>query len=807
MDNNTGNTGRANREKKPVERMNITAARTQKIKRDKSLSFTKKSSPNIKESTSLPKSYSDKNVSRKKPKTLGRSRFRASRVKDKETKEKLPETKEAIMELAHKVTYQPIPQIKPVHTITDLVNLGATQAFMWLYKIPPKLKIEDRFGNRTEFENARDWWERATPIQQCTNIIGEWKSTDQDKCYICGLPFNADNIPQRGGGPPTKKQKVEAKKESYNTPECEHILPVLEGCLFLTLYQSEHKDTSREAIRKQMQLEYDWAHRCCNRVKSDSSFMKMGKDKNGSPIFVFDYKNTKSILNAIYTSNASYCTSHLKSKFPKDKETWINQRADIIHATKIQPICNYLNKTLRENYKLFYLSILASLISSADHMHIHYAQQDYTKARKIPAIESIPKTIIYDTISRMVGGKIYSITNTPGNGGIKFNQNSNEIIHMIMSICNPAHNVKLIIVNKTIYDNIKSYILSVLTEGSFLPKNIKPTHDSTNLFRILFLLLSSAGPQQGQMPLISQSNMAAEIAIEFMYIFYYSCLLGNLKMYKNADTNAVKILKKELEGFFINEIKESITNIQKKIPVNIDAVFGIFLILTDSFMISRELNSAKINIPNNYDPALFEKYMHPEHINNLLNGFVQTYSTAADEIQPPVDAEQPNDLYLLSEAIEMQQAAKALESMEDIYASEILMSMKNAKITKEEEDTTITKLNQVIDRYSLDESVLKSDIREIVINPTNEGIIENIPRKVSDIVVMEETPEYIKEEADDQSEEMETSLSRALSVNNMKSSLIRSLSNKNNMRSPPFIYRSSSMPIGMRVGGSGKKYK
>jgi hypothetical protein len=51
---------------------------------------------------------------------------------------------------------------------------------------------------------------------------------------------------------------------------CEHILPPLQAAMFLKLYKKGDDPTQKE-----LQLEYAWAHTCCNEIKSDNSFLAL----------------------------------------------------------------------------------------------------------------------------------------------------------------------------------------------------------------------------------------------------------------------------------------------------------------------------------------------------------------------------------------------------------------------------------------------------------------------------------------------------------------------------------------------------
>ena len=303
---------------------------------------------------------------------------------------------------------------KQVSTLDQLLTLKAGEVFNWLYGITPqfkyieeaqplkKAKKEDR---EIKMVNSRDWWERASAVTQCANTVG--KREKAKECYICGLAINNKSIDE-------------------NVPECEHILPVFLGSLLLTLYRGDlsekalkgklegipKNDAQRRAlelnlhsqIKKELGMEYEWAHRCCNQIKKDISFIKFDKETN---TFKFNYEECKTMLEKIKGSPASYCTGKIKkaiqtkdkditNKFrsEKDYRNWVASRLDIIGNQRIEPICNYLNNSLGANGKgIFYLSVLASLISSADLRVIKLAQDKsgYTNIRRLELAENTVK--------------------------------------------------------------------------------------------------------------------------------------------------------------------------------------------------------------------------------------------------------------------------------------------------------------------------------------------------------------------------------------------------------------------------------
>jgi len=285
-----------------------------------------------------------------------------------------------------------------------LCGLKAGKAFNWLYRLDTKASFDSEI-----YTNARDWWERADAIQQCNNTIGEKNLSDE--CYICGLKLNED---------------TGAKK----TPECEHILPVFQGALFLNLYRSEYKTimTKRKetlSLREKelydtFMLEYKWAHRCCNQIKSNISFLTFDPKREE---FKLDFTSSSVILKGIFEAKMSkkdgkgsetraYCNAIskiLKANYKNDVNKFIKERSDVIFHRNIKPICDRLhrqmgNKMARKG--AFYMGLLANLITAADGSKIAAAQAAARgeELNRPPPMESVEKAQIYSDLTSKIAG-------------------------------------------------------------------------------------------------------------------------------------------------------------------------------------------------------------------------------------------------------------------------------------------------------------------------------------------------------------------------------------------------------------------
>lgn len=189
----------------------------------------------------------------------------------------------------------------------------------------------------------RKLWSLSTNITQCNNVIGTHHGKN---CWICDRPIR--NI------------------EGLN-PECEHILPVAQAVVFLSLYHSKrvYKNKNNKAgHEKNYDLVYDWAHKICNQEKSDICAI-VSSSEGGA---VVKEENIKYILEKIYDSKRKGIKS-LKDSFKTaeyiNKNDFIEKRKGPIMA-KYQKIADFLNKDKEIDSNKFNLTLLAGVISAMD---------------------------------------------------------------------------------------------------------------------------------------------------------------------------------------------------------------------------------------------------------------------------------------------------------------------------------------------------------------------------------------------------------------------------------------------------------
>lgn len=121
--------------------------------------------------------------------------------------------------------------------------------------------INDRSPQGRE---ARKFFEGIKTSIQCKDVVGP-----RSDCWICGGKF--------------------IDSHTWYSAQCDHILPVAQGVIFLDLYSKRTRDPTTA-----MKLEYDWAHAICNNIKNDSVLIK-GDESN----FDADIDKIVELLNKI----------------------------------------------------------------------------------------------------------------------------------------------------------------------------------------------------------------------------------------------------------------------------------------------------------------------------------------------------------------------------------------------------------------------------------------------------------------------------------------------------------------------------
>lgn len=209
---------------------------------------------------------------------------------------------------------------------TDPTSIGLTKLSRLIFG-------EETINNLVaKGKSVRDIWEISTPTTQCNNTIGKVK--DSDKCWICGLSI------------------IQSKK-GFN-PECEHILPIAQAVIFLSLY----KTGNAKENEKLQSLEYAWAHSVCNQEKSDICTLVPKNDMDSG----VSENAIKRILRKIYNSNRSPGFKNNLVSAYRTPEIFESKRVPIIKK-KYEAITEVLNGGEHNRYRL---CILAGVVSAQD---------------------------------------------------------------------------------------------------------------------------------------------------------------------------------------------------------------------------------------------------------------------------------------------------------------------------------------------------------------------------------------------------------------------------------------------------------
>lgn len=145
---------------------------------------------------------------------------------------------------------------KPVVGLKARPRPGSQQ---YVYQTPPRQIIVQRnpctvglktvfkaINNRSpEAREAREFFNgKGKTGKRCEDIVGMKSS-----CWLCGGAFKPGDL--------------------YYSAQCDHILPVAQGAIFLDLYTERTKNPTNAA-----KIEYEWSHAICNNVKNNNVLIK-----------------------------------------------------------------------------------------------------------------------------------------------------------------------------------------------------------------------------------------------------------------------------------------------------------------------------------------------------------------------------------------------------------------------------------------------------------------------------------------------------------------------------------------------------
>ena len=213
------------------------------------------------------------------------------------------------------------------------------------------------FGQDITCKQARKFWEPSSPTTQCNGTIGQFNNGIE--CYICGMPIERVVVRARARARSESLGEASAAVATDNSdsdgdasnidgrnPECEHILPIGLAVLYLGLHSPLFK-TSGWYNKDIVKYEYAWAHRACNQVKSDRSFIKMNPDHTQ---FIPDIDKINIFLSDLWNvqrSDSAFFKSELHRIYRHDFDNFKSNRMnyDSLFVIKFNKILEILNSS------------------------------------------------------------------------------------------------------------------------------------------------------------------------------------------------------------------------------------------------------------------------------------------------------------------------------------------------------------------------------------------------------------------------------------------------------------------------------
>ena len=418
--------------------------------------------------------------------------------------------------------------------------MSASEAFSIIYGFKPNVVYgSEHLSKPIITTNARDWWEHSSPTTQCANAINPI-IYGQTECYICG----------------------EKLLKEEQTPECEHILPIYKAAQYLTLYRHEYKQIMVKGLRgenlssgearifKEITMEYDWSHRCCNQKKSDEDFMKFNQQTGK---FVLDAPSTTNVLKKIIKGSIDtdgHCKEKslnslfykIKSNGQKGINDWIKNRIDILQDSgkisgtkgKVREITDYLNNIdARISQNMTNLVHLCNIISAADMDKVHTIWNEIAgnaPIKNFPPIVQITKASILQEITKFSNEKVSKF-----DWGRTRTYNS-ELAQAMKYVFGIPENIQISI------HNSREMMAAIL--GSSL--NVITTNEAISDFFVIFHSINCCyKPSSGSNPLFSGTSTDEKIGqiyssnmcgTAFM-ILYYTIIVKNIEVQINKDEN------------------------------------------------------------------------------------------------------------------------------------------------------------------------------------------------------------------------------------------------------------------------------
>jgi hypothetical protein len=322
-----------------------------------------------------------------------------------------------------------------------------------------------------EVGRLRSLIESLSAASQCDQTVGRLKNLPDIRCYICQGLWVANSV----------------------TMECEHIFCIGLAIEYFGLVRSTFLSDEQKLF---LSILYAWSHRCCNRLKSNMSFMKL--NPNYTPgrnnFFMFHELNAAKLLNTIYNNEHSHDCKIVIDRGKINKQNFVKSRTEGISA-HVMPLVNFSNQIFTGMFSASTVLLTAMgcfknmaslLVSLNGQMPGQLQLLDYNADRMTSAFRLINPGIL-DAMPQMpqkaaIGGRIRKNRRTIQKGGT-IDDDAQEIIRRL------ALNTEKI----TAIQEYESIYESTPDSDSVLhpppPPPLLPT-DETNINYALFKLAS-----------------------------------------------------------------------------------------------------------------------------------------------------------------------------------------------------------------------------------------------------------------------------------------------------------------------------
>lgn len=398
---------------------------------------------------------------------------------------------------------------------------------------------------------------------------------------------------------------------------------------------------------------------------------------------------------------------------------------------KIRPICDYLNKSLKEEERkgLFYLSILSNLISAADSIYVDSASRaakGQSQIHPLPEGESITKVKVYNEINILIE-EVF-------NKNIKWGRNRKEINELMVNIFSPFTELKekkyllnssgkpeILLIREALYDGLITGNISGKKTGLI---DLNTTFTFSSAFRDIYSILIF-NLKSGEQALISDKKQGSEIAESCLKIITIILLLNNFENIKK--TPLYQSLKNETDSLYFGVISKLNNEISNLSEMTKDVIDGnvLFSILTN---VMKEINNDANALLLKYLLELDVKIQDVDkfvRFDNVLHARTEYYKLYMSEMKTMTEKEMFNNIDLLE--------VSAVDKLETI-----LLDIKELK--DEKMDDLIVALEPYYKNYIKGyQEQIKEEIKdfpESVENTEKKQIIEESEKVYNDVEQM-----------------------------------------------------------------------